>query len=302
VRRGVLITIFVAVAVGVAGLILLPNGLNGTSSTAGDSSNVITPSGEPQGQRAMADATLSLRRVSSPTPNTVRFSGDLAAPEATVELTSDGQLLGTTTITARPDGSFDVDVAGFDPGPQEVCLGQVCARVLVADPTTEDPAVIEARILEAIEVTETHFDFDRYLADWTIEITGQNTGTGGTASIENKQLRINANSGRSLDDYVITILHEAGHAVDADYLDEDARDAFRSLREHAGDLPWGGRGHTSDSVDRWADSAEDFAEVFVAWVLGGDYVTQSTVVAPQPTDQQLQAFCELLNLEGAACS
>ena len=66
-------------------------------------------------------------------------------------------------------------------------------------------------------------------------------------------------------------------------------------------LPWGAADGATFGDDRWLDSAEDFSEVFVAWVRDGDYEIASTAVAGQPSGDDLFVFCRLLTLETLTC-
>lgn len=248
------------------------------------------------------DSSLTINRLWSPAPNVARAEGVVTGEGRSVTASVDGRELAPVQIVADSTGYFEVDIVGLQPGPQEICIDSACQRVLVADPATEDGPTIEARIEEALARVEDQLDLEALIPGWTIEIGGPSSSIGGTANPDADVIAINANSGRSVDDYEITLLHEIGHAVDDVWMSEDQRDEFRALRGHDPDLVWGPVDPLSVGGDRWRNSAEDFAEVFVAFVLGNDYSIMSELAAPQPSDDDLLAFCELVSAEPLDCS
>ena len=261
---------------------------------------VSTPTPNPFAVSDEAES-LVITRLWSPAPNTARAEGTIAGSQATVLLTAASQAPREVLLRADTSGAFSVDIAGLDPGPQQVCLADACQRVLVSDPATESRDDIEARIEAAIQLADERVDLATLLPGWTVQIAGPNTSTGGTTNAATRTITINANSGRSLRDYEITVLHEVGHGVDTQWLTDDHRDAFRALRNHDPSLLWAPVDEFSAGDDRWRNSAEDFAEVYVAWVLDNDYAIQTTVVAPQPTDDELVVFCSLLEQAPVSC-
>ncbi len=211
-----------------------------------------------------------------------------------VAVTANGRELPALTLMSDSAGKFVIDITDLDPGPQEVCLADACQRVLIADPAVEERSVIDARIDQARGLVEERFDLDVLLPGWTFVIGGPNSSTGGSTNADQRTIVVHANSGRTLADYEITVLHEVGHAVDAQWLTPETRDAFRALRGHDPSLEWGVVDQFAVSDDRWRNSAEDLAEVFVAWVFDNDYSIMSQVVAPQPTNDDLRTFCALI--------
>jgi len=257
-----------------------------------------------------AESTVTLTRVSSPALGTLRIKGTTTAASgrSTIAATVDGFELPLLEVGADADGVFVVEVAGVDGGARTVCIGppgripvDQCTRVFVTDVSEETPAVVEAHITEAISVVRERFDFDRHVPNWAIEITGPNSGLGGYTAADESTIYISANPGRTLDDYVTTVLHELGHAVDHEYMTPATRQLFGELRGHRTDLPWDSGGTLVFGDDRWRFGSEDFAEVFVAWTLGDNYQTQTDMVAPQPTEADQHALCEMLALDGVTC-
>ncbi len=248
------------------------------------------------------DDSLTISRLWSPAPNTARAEGAISSGELQVAVTSDGRDLAPITIRADSDGSFVVDITGLDAGPQSVCLADACQRVLVSDPAVEEIDVLEARINDALTLVDDQLDLDELTPDWTYLIGGPNSSSGGFADAVARTITINANSGRTADDYRVTVLHEVAHAVDAEWLTPDDRDRFRELRGHDADLPWGSVDPLAVGDARWLNSAEDFAEVFVAWALNNDYSIMSEAVAPQPSDDDLRQFCAVIAAAPLECN
>ena len=240
------------------------------------------------------DESLTISKLWSPMANTARAEGTMSANRLEVAVTVNGSDLGQVTLTSDPEGKFVIDIADLDPGPQEVCLVDACQRVLVADPTAEARSVIDARIDEARNLVEQRFDLAVLLPDWTIITDGPNSSAGGHTNADQRTIVVHANSGRTLDEYEITLLHEVGHAIDAQWLTPVARDEFRALRGHDPSLEWGVVDQFAVGDERWRNSAEDFSEVFVAWALANNYSIMSEVVAPQPSDDDLRTFCALI--------
>ncbi len=250
---------------------------------------------------ASTNSSLLITRLWSPAPNTARAEGSMASGEALIEVRAAGQAPREVLVLADANGSFVVDIDGLAPGPQELCLDDACQRVLIVDPATEDRVTIDARIEEAIRLAGNRLDIDAVLPGWTIQIGGPNTSTGGTTNAASRSITINANSGRTVTDYEITVLHEIAHGVDAQWLTDATREQFRSLRGHDPTLLWGPVDELAVGQERWRNSAEDFAEVFVAWLLDNNYSIETTIVAPQPSDCDLRSFCALIAVDGLGC-
>lgn len=248
------------------------------------------------------DDSLTITRLWSPAPNTARAEGTISDDSLEVAVTSDGRAQAPITIDGDAEGRFVIDITGLEPGPQSICLADACQRVLVADPGVEDIAVLEARINEALALVNDQLDLDTLTPGWTYLIGGPNSSSGGATDAAARTITIYANSGRTPDDYRITVLHEVAHAVDAEWLTPQDRDRFRELRGHDAELAWGSVGPLAVGDARWRNSAEDFAEVFVAWALDNDYSIKSEVVAPQPSDDDLVQFCTVIAAAPLECN
>lgn len=240
------------------------------------------------------DESLTISLLWSPLPNTARAEGTMSADQLEVAVTANGSELAAVTLTSDSAGKFVIDITGLDPGPQEVCLADACQRVLIADPTVEARSVIDVRIDEALGLVEQRFDLAALLPGWTITTDGPNSSAGGHTNADQRTIVVHANSGRTLAEYEITVLHEVGHAIDAQWLTPETRDEFRTLRSHDPALEWGLVDQFAVGDERWRNSSEDFAEVFVAWAFANEYPIMSAVVAPQPSDDDLRTFCALI--------
>jgi hypothetical protein len=178
-------------------------------------------------------------------------------------------------------------------GAHTVCIRDECNRVYVLDADAETIEQAEEKISEAIPLAQERFDFETELPDWSIETAGPLSGTGGSTDIENRTVVIYANRNRELDEFVITVLHEWGHAVDAERLTEDERAQYRVLRGIAPETPW--RTPGAHSIEEWGlQPSEDFAEVMVAMWTGGENVPRTSQIAPPPDAATLAAVALLV--------
>lgn len=314
-RRVALATMIVAVGLLVVTLLTRPTDETasaGPSASAADADGDTTGDAGPNDAPASAtalptstatpnpfavssqDASLTVSRLWSPAPNVARAEGTVTGAGRTVTASVDGHELPVVEIVVDGNGYFEVDIVGLRPGPQEICIDTACGRVLVADPDTGDDDAVVARIEEALDRVEARLDLEALIPGWTVQVGGPSSSIGGTANADTEVISIDASSGRSVDDYEITLLHVIGHAVDDVWMSDEQRDDYRALRGHAADLPWGQVDPLAVGDERWRNSAEDFAEVFVTFVLGNDYAIMSGAAAPQPTDDELRAFCEIV--------
>lgn len=281
--------------------------------SAARGSRVVAAAGEAElvesaGSAAAVALSLQVDTVTSTVAGTARVSGHLvgATPNSLalsagidVVVSTEGDAASSRRVmkvsSADPSKSpapFLLDVDGLAPGPQTLCLADDCHRVLVAKETHETPAQINEKILMAMARANQIFDFTTELPEWQVVIAGPSTGAGGHFSPGKRTIAISGTSGRTVDEFVTTILHEVGHAIDHDYVTVDERAQFRSLRGIDPALKWQPDGLAPDQ--RWASPAEDFAEVFVAWLTNGEHQTRS-VVAGQPSADDLAIFSQLVD-------
>ncbi|MEM8618172.1 MAG: hypothetical protein AAGF73_00480 [Actinomycetota bacterium] len=239
-----------------------------------------------------AGGSIVVERLWSPENAIAEMNGTGAAREAVV--TVDDESRPDATVDVGSDGTFTMRVEILDEGAHTVCVDDACGRVFTRAIDAESIEEVEAKIDEAITLARELFDFEAALPEWTIEIAGPMSGTGGTADIETKTIVIHANRNRPLAEYVVTVLHEWGHAVDAEWLTDDDRVAYRELRGIDVDTPW--REPGPHSVDNWArQPSEDFAEVMAAYWTQGDHVPRTAALASAPDGATFAAMIELLD-------
>lgn len=214
--------------------------------------------------------------LTSPDGGVVQIDG--VAQVGEVRVVVDGSANQWGGVSLDEPGPFTFSLYDVAPGARTVCANDVCRRVMVKDPAALGADEIKqridaawARVGELIPITD-------LLPDWRVGITGPTAGLGGTTLVEDKLILV-AGSERTVDDFVVTIVHELGHALDVEHLTDADRERFIELRGLQDAGPWGSRGHVgadpAAASDVWTMPAEDFAEVIVAIVLDG-HVPRST--------------------------
>lgn len=200
-------------------------------------------------------------RLYSPSNATAEVTGTGAAPGDPV--TVDGSPADVLSFEIAPDGAFVAQVWVEDEGAHTLCVADTCGRVYTLAPGAETAAQVVAKIEEAIVLAREDLPYDELFPAWTVEIGGALSGTGGTTDAERRVVTVYRNRGRSVDDFVRTILHEYGHVVDAERLDDDDRAAYLELAGYPAGTAW--RDPETRGIEDWArQPAEDFAEVLVA--------------------------------------
>jgi hypothetical protein len=208
-----------------------------------------------------AAQTIDVSRAWSPENAVAEVNGTGAV--AADPVTVDGAPADVTVFTTDADGSFTVRVRIEDEGAHTVCVRDACSRVFTRAPDAESIEEVEAKIAEAIPLAAELFDGVARFPGWTIDVAGPLSGTGGQTDTERKAIVIRANRGRSVEEYVTTILHEWGHVVDVELLTDADRVAYRELRGFPADQPW--QDEVTHSIEQWGSQpVEDFAEVMVA--------------------------------------
>ena len=220
------------------------------------------PSGEASFPPPSAGAGIVIDELTSVETAIARVTGSGAQPGDPVSV--DGLPADVITFEVGPDEGFDLRVFVEDEGAHTVCVGDACGRVYTLAPDAETPDEVIAKIDEAIVEANTIVAFDELFPGWTVAIGGLLAGTGGSTDVETKRITIYRNRGRSVDDFVRTIVHEYGHVADHEWLDDGQRSAFAIDRGFTADTPWQGEG--SHRIDDWvAAPSEDFAEAMASW-------------------------------------
>jgi hypothetical protein len=243
--------------------------------------SIVAPAVEP---------TVSVETLSSPANATAEMVGTGA--QASDPVTVDDEPAEVLSFEVDEQGRFVVQVWIDDEGAHTVCVGDGCARVYTLAADAESAEEVIAKIEQAKPLALAYFDSVTEFPEWTVEIAGALAGTGGTTDADTKTVRIYRNRGRSVDDFVRSILHEFGHVIDAERLDEAERVAYLELRGVDPSTEW-----SDQSAHRLADWArqpsEDFAEVMVMIWSDGQWVPRTELLAPAPTADAL-ADIELL--------
>ena len=230
----------------------------------------------------------------------VTFDRLYSPANATAEVTGTGALFGDpVTVDGEPadllsfeaatDGTFTAQIWIEDEGAHTVCVSDTCGRVFTLAPDAETAEEVVAKIEDAITLAAEILPYDELFPEWSIEIGGALSGTGGTADADRRVVTVYRNRGRTVDDFVRTILHEYGHVVDAERLDDTKRVEYVLAAGYPEGTPW--RDPEARRLDDWArQPAEDFAEVFVAAWTDGRWMPRTREV---PSDELLATVLAL---------
>lgn len=226
--------------------------------------------------------------LSAPTPGYIDLVG--TGTPGTAIVTIDGEHRVEVTLEESAAGvqaTFPSPVIG----PQTVCLGGVCHRVAVADPEAQTLEEAEGLAHQALADVLDTTDALAYFPDWTFEISGPVTGSGGTTYPRTSTVVIHATPGRSAADYTLTVLHELGHVVDVVSMDDSSRQRYQEWRGFDAAQPWCSTDDAAPHGDRrWSLPCEDFAEVMVWLATDGDHQPRSASQAPAGAPEAVSDF------------
>ena len=210
---------------------------------------------------ASAPSSVVFEQLFSPANATAEIVGSGAVADHAV--TVDGEPADVRSFVTGDDGTFAARIWIEDEGAHTVCIADTCGRVYTLAPDAETAEEVIAKIEEAIDLAAAVIPHEAWFPEWTIEIGGALSGTGGTTDDENRTVTVYRNRGRSVDDFVRTILHEFGHVADAERLDDETRAEYIELAGFPAGTLW--RDPNARGIEDWArQPAEDFAEVLVA--------------------------------------
>lgn len=251
-------------------------------STTATDSPAVTPSA----------TVTSVVRLASPTPGHVTITA--TGTPGTAEVTSEGDPIGTVNLEeqgAHLVGEIETPLYGA----QTVCVADHCARVLVGDPADqtveEATAIAEQALTDVLDATGAADAFP----GWTFEVRGPQSGAGGSSNPATSTLVVHATPGRTYDDYIVTALHELGHVVDMEWMDEARRDSYRDMRGMGEDTAWvRGAGEHPLADERWHYGAEDFAEVIATWLTMGEHTPRTGSLVPAPTATDIDALIDMI--------
>ena len=207
-------------------------------------------------------------------------------------ITVDGEPVTPIVFRSGTRGQFIFRVSILDEGAHTVCIAEACGRVYTLDVDAESHDDIVAKIDQALPLAREIFDYESVFPSWSVEIGGALAGTGGSTDADAKIVTIYTNRGRTVDDFVRTVLHEFGHVVDAELLDDSKRDAYRVARGIDPALAW--EADEVRSIDQWGMlPSEDFAEVMVMIWSDGRW-TPRTGSDRLPTPDVLSLVAEMV--------
>ena len=229
----------------------------------------------------------------SPENATVEATGTGAAYDDVI--TVDGLPADVISFDVAADGSFVVLARVEDEGAHTFCVGGACGRVYTLEPNAQTSEEVIALIEQAMPLAQQMIDYPTEFPDWTVEIGGLLSGTGGSTDAERRVVTIYRNRNRTVDDFVRTIVHEMGHVADAEWLDDDDRAAYLAIRGIPAATGWRTPGTTGQRLDDWQlQPSEDFAEVMAMIWSGGDFLPRTGTLAPAPDVEQLDAVAALV--------
>ncbi len=240
-----------------------------------------------------AESAVTIAVLISPENATVEVTGTGASYSDLV--TVDGLPADVISFNIAADDTFVVRVWVEEEGAHTVCVGGACGRVYTLEPNAQTPEEVIALIEEAMPLAQQIVDYPTVFPEWSLEIGGLLSGTGGSTDAEQQIVTIYRNRHRTVDDFVRTIVHEMGHVADAEWLDDDDRAAYLAIRGIAADTPWRAEGSRGLSLDEWQlQPSEDFAEVMAMIWSAGEYVPRTNTLAAAPDAEQLAAVAALV--------
>lgn len=176
-----------------------------------------------------------------------------------------------------------------------MCVAGSCGRVYTLEPNAQSPEEVIALVEQAMPLAQQFIDYPTAFPDWTVEIGGLLSGTGGSTDTVGKNVTIYRNRHRTVDDFVRTITHEMGHVADFEWLDDEDRATYLAIRSIPADTAWRNEALQGGSLDEWQlQPSEDFAEVMAMIWSNGLYVPRTDGLAPAPDAGQLAAVAALV--------
>ena len=233
-----------------------------------------------------------IERLNSPSNATAELAGTGAT--ASDPVTVDGEPADVLSFEGgEPNATFRLQIWIEDEGAHTVCVAATCGRVYTLAPDAETPEQVTEHIDQAIPLALEYLDYPAVFPEWNLEIGGALSGTGGTTDLQTKTVTIHRNRGRTVDDFVRTILHEFGHVADAELLDDTERAQYLALRGIDPATLWRDPGATR--LDQWGHQpSEDFAEVMVMIWSAGRWTPRTSELASTPADSALTEVAGLL--------
>ena len=236
--------------------------------------------------------SITVERAWSPANATAQIEGSGAT--AADPVTVDGDPADVESFV-EAGGGFVLQVHIEDEGAHTVCVREVCSRVFTLAPGADSPDEVDAKIDAAIIEAAAVFDGQARFPGWTIVRSGPFGGTGGSTDPIGQTITVYGNRGRTVDEFVTTILHEWGHVVDDERMTDETRADYLVLRGYDPTTEW--RSPGTHRLEDWAASPiEDFAEVMVVAWTGGAHDVRSTAPGGQPDADAIDDVLVLVDL------
>ena len=209
-------------------------------------------------------------------------------------MTVDGAPAPVESFVEADDG-FVLQVRIEEEGAHTVCVRDACSRVFTLAPDADTPEEVDAKIDAAMVEAATIFDGSARFPEWTIVRSGPFGGTGGSTDAGEQTITIYGNRGRTVEEFVTTILHEWGHVVDDELMTDGTRADYLALRGFDPTIEW--QQPVTHRLEDWAASPiEDFAEVMVVAWTGGEHEVRSTAPGGQPDAETVVDVLALVDL------
>jgi len=235
---------------------------------------------------------IAVDRAWSPANATAQIEGSGAT--AADPVTVDGEVAMIESFVEADDG-FILQVRIADEGAHTVCVRDACSRVFTLAADADTPEEVDAKIDAAIVEAAAIFDGQARFPGWVIERAGPFGGTGGSTDSVEQTITIYSNRGRTVEEFVTTILHEWGHVVDDELMTDETRATYLVRRGYDPTIAW--RSSETHRLEDWAASPiEDFAEVMVVVWTGGDHQMRTTAPGGQPDADAVADVLALVDL------
>ena len=133
----------------------------------------------------------------------------------------------------------------------------------------------EAAAVGAAAIALLDVDLDTLLDGWSLRFEGDHPRFGGVTNSVERTITVHVDSESTVDRVARVLMHEVGHAMDLDLLDDDARGQWLQMR----DMPtvwWAGSGEADFAV-----GAGDFAEAVAVATTGSESLSRFGDFTPE---------------------
>lgn len=129
-------------------------------------------------------------------------------------------------------------------------------------------------------LAQTDFDVTQALPDWSVDWADDHPVYGGLTNANHRSITVHVDPAWDDERLLDIAMHEVGHAIDLEYLDDGARSEWMRLRGLDNSTPWWAvSGHQDFAV-----GAGDFAEAFASAVAGTPSDSEHGDFTPEQLD------------------